>query len=154
MTRYKLFRVIFFDKKEFIFLNWAFLGRNCNILPDFQSSFNPNLFRIRRCSDLDDFFRIGILLKVADPTVSATTTLLLFDKKLKIKNTETKIYFASKFRWKRQDVRMCQYFSSYYPYGIKNAETRAVTRQGCDLGFGSTPLRNITEIPLSTFLNF
>jgi hypothetical protein len=38
MTRYKLLGGNVFDKKEFIFLNWAFLLRNCQILHVFQSS--------------------------------------------------------------------------------------------------------------------
>jgi hypothetical protein len=36
-----------FHKKDFIFLNWAFLLRNCQILPFFKSSFTSNSFRIR-----------------------------------------------------------------------------------------------------------
>ncbi len=58
MTWYKLFRGIpgtgiFLTKKLFIFLNWAFLSRNCQILSDFKSNFPSHSFRIWSCSDPD-----------------------------------------------------------------------------------------------------
>ncbi len=36
MTRYKLLREFFFYKNQLIFLNWAFLLRNCQVLSVFQ----------------------------------------------------------------------------------------------------------------------
>ncbi len=45
-TSHKLFRGIFWDRKDFI-LNWAFLLRNCQIPPVFQSSFTKNSFTFR-----------------------------------------------------------------------------------------------------------
>ncbi len=45
------------DEKELIFLNWAFLLRNCQILSVFQSSLlvliKIHFFRIRSCPDRD-----------------------------------------------------------------------------------------------------
>jgi hypothetical protein len=60
------FSGIFYNKK-FIFFNWAFLFRNCQILSVFQKSLTSNSFWIR------------ILLKVSDPTgsLSGSTTLPL-----------------------------------------------------------------------------
>jgi hypothetical protein len=51
MTRYKLFRGIIFDKKEFKFLNEHFSLSNCQILLAFLINFSSNSFRIRSCSD-------------------------------------------------------------------------------------------------------
>ncbi len=56
MMRYKLFRWIFFDKTEFIFLSRAFLLSNCQIISVFQSNFTSNSFLIRSYPDLEWFF--------------------------------------------------------------------------------------------------
>ncbi len=56
ITWYKLFREIIFKKKEFVFLNWAFLLRNCQIWSVFTVFFTSNSFQIRSCPDPEWFF--------------------------------------------------------------------------------------------------
>ncbi len=57
LTRYELFMDIFL--KEFIFLVWAFLIRNCQILSVFLSSFTSNSF-LMRIRIMNDFFRLKV----------------------------------------------------------------------------------------------
>ncbi len=74
MTRNKLFREVFLDKKEFICLKWTFFVEKLSNFISFllQIHFGSGAIRI-----LNDFLRI--LLKVSDPTWSGseseTTTL-------------------------------------------------------------------------------
>jgi hypothetical protein len=57
-------RIFFFYKKNLfsIFKLSIFVGKLSKFLPVFQRSFTLNSFRIRSCSDPEDFFRIRILL--------------------------------------------------------------------------------------------
>ncbi len=77
MTRYKLFREIFFDKKIFTFLNCAFLLRDCQILSVFQKVLLHIHFVSWAARIRNDFLwiRVRILLRVSDPYVSGSTIL-------------------------------------------------------------------------------
>ncbi len=55
MTRRKLFRLIFLIRRN-LFLNWAFLLKNYQILSVFQCSLTSNSFRIRSCPYPECFF--------------------------------------------------------------------------------------------------
>ncbi len=79
MTRYKLFKGIFFWQKGIYFLNWAsFCWEISNFYQFFRGSFTSNSFWSWSCSDPELFFlRIRILLKVSYPTGSGSTTLLI-----------------------------------------------------------------------------
>ncbi len=69
-----------------MFLNIAFLLRNCQILSVFQNSFLQIHFGSGAARIRNDFVRIWILLKVLDPTgsgfVSGSTALTLGKGKL------------------------------------------------------------------------
>ncbi len=87
MKRYKLFMENFFwYNKDFIFLNWAFLMRNCQILSVFslfQKGYTWNLIRIRSYSDP------GLEINFPDPDPAKS----FIPDRIRIHNTRALLFF-------------------------------------------------------------